>query len=264
MNNMIKSMPIEKIKVNLEDKVAIVFGASVGIGAATAKIMALSGAKVVLASRNEAKLQESVNDIKENGGEAAYVKTDVSSCEDVKNAIDFTVKTYGGLDIVINNAGINRAPHPIHEIPMKDYEDIINTNLNGVFYGMKYGIPELLKRGGGSIVNISSIGGLIAAPGISPYITSKHGVIGMSKSAAIDVANDNIRINVVCPGNTNTAIFNDWQKDEASREAMAKMSAIHRIAEPYEIGAAIAWLASDAASFITGAVLPVDGGYVAM
>lgn len=128
---------------------------------------------------------------------------------------------------------------------------------------MKFGIPELIKRGGGSIVNVSSVGGLIAAPGISPYVASKHGVIGMSKSAAADVA-PAIRVNVVCPGNTNTAIFNDWQKDDAARDAMAAMSPLNRIAEPYEIGAAIAWLASDAASFITGAVLPVDGGYVAM
>ena len=257
------NMPIEKIKVNLEGKTAIVFGASVGIGAATAEIMALSGAKVVLASRNEAKLAETVDDIKKKGGEAAWVKTDVSDYNEVQAAVDFAVKTYGALDIVINNAGINRAPASIQDISMKDYEDIVSTNINGVFYGMKAGIPELLKRESGAIVNISSVGGLIAAPGISPYCASKHAVIGMSKSAACDVA-PNIRVNVVCPGNTNTAIFNDWQKDDAARDAMAAMSPLNRIAEPYEIGAAIAWLASDAASFITGAVLAVDGGYVAM
>lgn len=257
------NMPIDKLKVNLEGKIAIVFGASVGIGAATAEIMALSGAKVVLASRNEDKLAECVKDIESNGGEAAYIKTDVSRLDDVQKAVDFTVGKYGGLDIVVNNAGINRAPAPIHEISLKDFEDIIDINLKGVFYGMRTGIPEIMKRGGGAIVNISSVGGLIAAPGISPYCTTKHGVIGMSKSAACDVA-PNIRVNVVCPGNTNTAIFNDWQKDDAARDAMAAMSPLNRIAEPYEIGAAIAWLASDAASFVTGAVLAVDGGYVAM
>ncbi len=257
------NMPIDKLKVNLEGKIAIVFGASVGIGAATAEIMALSGAKVVLASRNEDKLAECVKDIESNGGEAAYIKTDVSKLDDVQKAVDFTVGKYGGLDIVVNNAGINRAPAPIHEISLKDFEDIIDINLKGVFYGMRTSIPEIMKRGGGAIVNISSVGGLIAAPGISPYCTTKHGVIGMSKSAACDVA-PNIRVNVVCPGNTNTAIFNDWQKDDAARDAMAAMSPLNRIAEPYEIGAAIAWLASDAASFVTGAVLAVDGGYVAM
>lgn len=257
------NMPIDKLKVNLEGKIAIVFGASVGIGAATAEIMALSGAKVVLASRNEDKLAECVKDIESNGGEAAYIKTDVSKLDDVQKAVDFTVGKYGGLDIVVNNAGINRTPAPIHEISLKDFEDIIDINLKGVFYGMRTSIPEIMKRGGGAIVNISSVGGLIAAPGISPYCTTKHGVIGMSKSAACDVA-PNIRVNVVCPGNTNTAIFNDWQKDDAARDAMAAMSPLNRIAEPYEIGAAIAWLASDAASFVTGAVLAVDGGYVAM
>ncbi len=255
---------INKYKVNLEGKIAIVFGASVGIGAATSEIMALSGAKVVLASRNEAKLAETVEGIKAVGGEAAYIRTDVSSAEDVKRAVDFAVATYGGLDIVINNAGINKAPHPVHETSIEDYQEIIRVNLDGVFYGMKYAIPEIIKRGGGAVVNISSVGGLIAAPGISPYVASKHGVIGMSKSAACDVAANNIRVNVVSPGNTNTAIFNDWQKDEASRAAMAALSPLNRIAEPEEIGAAIAWLASDAASFVTGAVLPVDGGYVAM
>ena len=257
------AFPVDKVKVNLNGKVAIVFGASVGIGAATCEIMAASGAKVVLASRNETKLKESVALIRSNGGEAAYVVTDVSRMEDVQNAVKFAVDTYGGLDCIVNNAGINREPHPIQDIPLQDYNDVISVNLNGVFYGMKFGIPELIKRGGGSIVNVSSVGGLIAAPGISPYVASKHGVIGMSKSAAADVA-PAIRVNVVCPGNTNTAIFNDWQKDDAARAAMAAMSPLNRIAEPYEIGAAIAWLASDAASFITGAVLPVDGGYVAM
>lgn len=257
------SMPINQIKVNLEGKVAGVFGASVGIGASTAKIMALSGAKVVLASRNETKLAETVDDIKANGGDAAYIKTDVANIEDMKAAVNYVAELYGGLDIIVNNAGINRSPAPIQDIPLEDFNDIVDVNLKGVFYGMKYGIPELLKRGGGAVVNISSVGGLIAAPGISPYCATKHAVIGMSKSAACDVA-PNIRVNVVCPGNTNTAIFNDWQKDDAARDAMAAMSPLNRIAEPYEIGAAIAWLASDAASFVTGAVLAVDGGYVAM
>lgn len=253
---------IIKYKANLEGKVAIVFGASVGIGAATAQVLAKSGAHVMLASRNVVAMKKTVEEIKNDGGEADCFQVDVNNFVEVKAAVSRVVERFGGLDIVVNNAGINDAPVPLHEISDEVYDRIMNTNLKGVFYGMKAGIPALLQRGGGAVVNVSSVGGLIAAPGISPYCASKHGVIGLSKSAALDYASNGIRVNVVAPGAVNTAIFNDWQKDDAARDAFIALHPLGRIGQPVEIGAAIAWLASDAAGYITGAVLPIDGGYI--
>lgn len=259
---MIQATDLTKYKANLQGKVAIVFGASVGIGAATARVLAKSGAKVMLASRNVAAMQKTIEEIKNNSGEADCAKADINIFSEVSAAVARAVEKFGGLDIVVNNAGINDTPSPLHEISDELFDRIINTNLKGVFYGMKAGIPALLKRGGGAVVNVSSVGGLIAAPGISPYCASKHGVIGLSKSAALDYASNGIRVNVVSPGAVDTAIFNDWQEDDAAREAFIALHPLGRIGKPVEIGAAIAWLASDAAGYITGAVLPIDGGYI--
>lgn len=259
---MLNTSGLMKYKANLSGKIAVVFGASVGIGASTSKILAISGAKVVMASRNSEAMEKTVQKIHDEGGDAVCIKVDVTSYDQVKAAVDLAVKTYGGLDIIVNNAGINDAPAPLHEISDEKFDRILNTNLKGVFYGMKAGLPELIKRGGGAVVNISSVGGIIAAPGISPYCASKHAVIGLSKSAALDYASKNIRINLIAPGAIDTAIFNDWQKDDEAKKAFIALHPLGRVGQPEEIGAAVAWLASDAAGYITGAVLPVDGGYI--
>lgn len=259
---MLNTTELQRYKANLDGKVAVVFGASVGIGAATAEIMAKSGAKVILASRNVAAMEKTVKNIKDEGFEAKCIKVDVTNFQEVKAAVACAVQSYGGLDIVVNNAGINETPAPVHEISDEIFDKIMNTNLKGVFYGMKATLPEIIKRGGGAVVNVSSVGGLIAAPGISPYCASKHAVIGLSKSAALDYAEKGIRVNIVSPGAVDTAIFNDWQESEEAREAFIALHPLGRVGQPEEIGAAIAWLASDAAGYITGAVLPIDGGYI--
>lgn len=256
-----QSIPWDKIKVDLGGKVAVLFGASVGIGAATGKLLALCGAKVVLASRNKQALDELAADIKAGGGEALPIRTDVSNYAEVQAAVDLAAKEYGGVDIVVNNAGINGNPRPVEEWPEDEFDKIMDVNFKGVWYGMKAGIPAMKKRGGGSIVNIASVGGVVAAPGISPYCASKHAIIGLSKSAALDCA-PGIRVNVIAPGAINTAIFNDWQETDEQRNAMVALHPLGRVGEPYEIASSIAWMASDAASYVTGAVLVVDGGYI--
>ncbi|EGD46183.1 short-chain dehydrogenase/reductase SDR [Ruminiclostridium papyrosolvens DSM 2782] len=251
-----------KMKAQLEGKVAVLFGASVGIGAATGRILAESGAKVVLASRNEESLNSLVKEIRSAGGTAVAAKTDVQSYEEVSAAVQMAVDCFGGVDIIVNNAGINIAPQPVELQEDAEFDRVINVNLKGVWYGMKAGIPEIRKRGGGAIVNVSSVGGLVGAPGLTPYCASKHGVIGLSKAAALDCASSGIRVNVIAPGAVDTAMFNDWQKDEEQRANFISLHPLGRVGKPYEIGAAIAWLASDAAAYITGAILPIDGGYI--
>jgi len=246
----------------LDGKVAVVFGTSVGIGAATAQILAGAGAKVVAASRNIAALDELVKAIRASGGTALAAEVDVQNFAQVQAAVDLAVSEWGGLDILVNNAGINVAPHPIDEVSEEDYDRVLNVNLKGVWNGMRAGVPAIRKRKGGSVINVSSVGGLVGAPGIAPYCASKHAVIGLSKSAALDLAPAGIRVNVVAPGAVDTAIFNDWQKDDKAREQFIALHPLGRVGQPREIGEAIAWLASDGAAYITGAVLPIDGGYI--
>jgi len=253
----------KKMKAQLEGKVAVLFGASVGIGAATGRILADSGAKVVLASRNTKALESLVEDIRASGGHAVAVRTDVQNFNEVKAAVDVAVENFGGLDIAVNNAGINVAPAPVDEVEEDVFDRVMTTNLKGIWYGMKAAIPEIRKRGGGAIVNTSSVGGLVAAPGLSPYCARDRKVIGLSRAAALDCAPMGIRVNVVAPGAVDTDIFNNWM--DAHPEQRSHMISLHplgRIGEPPEVGSAIAWLCSDAASFITGAVLAIDGGYM--
>jgi NAD(P)-dependent dehydrogenase (short-subunit alcohol dehydrogenase family) len=246
----------------LEGKVAVLFGASVGIGAATAQVLAGAGAKVVIASRNLTALDELAETISASGGLALPIRVDVQNFEEAKAAVDLAVTTWGGLDILINNAGINVSPHPVDEVPEEDFDRVIGVNLKGVWNGMRAGVPAIRRRQGGAVVNVSSVGGLVGAPGISPYVASKHAVIGLSKSAALDLAPVGIRVNVVAPGAVDTAIFNDWQEDDAARASFIALHPLGRVGQPREIAEAIAWLASDGAAYITGAVIPIDGGYI--
>jgi NAD(P)-dependent dehydrogenase (short-subunit alcohol dehydrogenase family) len=170
------------------------------------------------------------------------------------------LKEYGGLDVAFNNAGIQGPAAPVAEQADEDFDRIVNVNLKGIWRSMRAELPALLERGGGAIVNTASVGGLVVAPGISPYCASKHGVIGLSRSAALDYA-PNIRINVVAPGAIDTAMFNDWMTDPAARAHMVGLHPLGRVGNAEEVATMVAFLCSDAASYMTGAVVPVDGGY---
>jgi NAD(P)-dependent dehydrogenase (short-subunit alcohol dehydrogenase family) len=249
-----------------ESKVALITGASQGIGATTARLFAQAGAAVVLASRSEEELAHNVAEIKAGGGEAMAVKTDVADATSVERLVKRTVEAYGRLDIAVNNAGIGGGNMPLVEVSEELFDGVIATNLKGIFLGMKYEIPAMLATGGGAIVNLSSTVGLVGfgghGGGIAPYIASKHGVIGLTKAAALEYARQHIRVNAVAPGTTQTPVNERWIADEQTRQRMTAGIPLGRLADPYEIAEAILWLCSDAASYVTGVTLPVDGGYV--
>jgi A-factor type gamma-butyrolactone 1'-reductase (1S-forming) len=243
----------------LEGKVAVIIGASVGIGAAAARLFTELGASVVLGSRDEAALEVAVSEIEERGGSAAALKVDVAAHGAVEAAVALALERYGRLDIAFNNAGVQGPAKPLAEQSEAEFDRIVGINLKGVWRAMRAELPAMLERGG-VIVNTASVGGLVAAPGISPYCASKHGVIGLSKAAALDYA-PKVRINVIAPGAINTAMFNDWMTDPAARQKMVDLHPLGRVGEPREVAETVAWLCSDAASYITGAVIPIDGGY---
>jgi A-factor type gamma-butyrolactone 1'-reductase (1S-forming) len=191
------------------------------------------------------------------------VMTDVTQAASVETAIKRTVAAYGRLDIAVNNAGMSGGTKPLAEIPEDLFDRIIETNLKGVFLGMKYEIPAMLDGGGGAIVNISSTMGLVGAgAGIAPYIASKHGVVGLTKAAALEYARQNIRVNAIAPGTTLTPVNERWLADEQTRQRMTWAIPMGRVANAEEVAEAILWLCSDAASFVTGVTLPVDGGSI--
>lgn len=244
--------------LRLKGKVVIITGASRGIGAAAARRFAQEGAIVVLAARDEQAMALIVQNIVAGGGQALAVSTDVGDPASVERLVKQTVDTYGRLDAAFNNAGISHRPTPLADISLEDYEHAIRVNLNGVFFAMKYGISAMLASGGGAIVNMASTAGVQGVQGIAGYVAAKHGVIGLTQSAALDYAQRNIRVNIVAPGPT----LNDRisaLSDEA-REQISRAVPMRRIGRPEEIAAAVAWLCSDEASFITGATIPIDGG----
>jgi NAD(P)-dependent dehydrogenase (short-subunit alcohol dehydrogenase family) len=242
-------------------KVAIVTGGGTGIGQATALAFARQGAKVVIAGRSNA--DETLSRIKATGGVAIFVKADVSKAEDVQRIVKTAVDTYGRLDIAFNNAGLLPVTANLIDQTEADFDKIIAVDLKGVFLGMKYQIPEMLKAGGGSIINCGSVVSLVADPGMSPYVAAKHGVAGLSKGAALEYAKSNIQINVICPAFTETGMTQGWLADPQMRELVKSFNAANRIASSEEIAGIVLFLASPMASFITGAVIPVDGGQTA-
>jgi A-factor type gamma-butyrolactone 1'-reductase (1S-forming) len=243
----------------LEGKVAVIIGASVGIGAAAARLFSELGASVVLGSRDEAAIEARVSEIEALGGSAVAVKVDVATEGAVEAAVAVALKCFGRLDIAFNNAGVQGPARPLAEQSEEDFDRIVAINLKGIWRAMRAEVAAMLERGG-VIVNTASVGGLVGAPGISPYCASKHGVIGLSKAAALDYA-PKIRINVIAPGAINTAMFNDWMTEPAARQRMVDLHPLGRVGQPREVAETVAWLCSDAASYITGAVIPIDGGY---
>src|SRR5215471_10861507 len=247
---------------NLKDKVGIVTGGGTGIGRATALAMAKAGAVVVIGNRDAAKGEEVVTLIREAGDRAAFQKTDVSKPADVKALVDKSVAEFGRLDLAFNNAGIDGEQVPLHEQDIDKAGVLFDVNIKGVFFSMKYEIDQMLKTGGGCIVNTSSIFGLNGYPGWSLYVATKHAVAGMTKAAALDYAKQNIRVNAVGPGPVETPLLaKGTGGDPHSYAAFVPMG---RIGQPDEIADAVVWLLSDEARYITGHTLPVDGGVCSM
>ncbi|XDD49515.1 SDR family NAD(P)-dependent oxidoreductase [Leptospira sp. WS92.C1] len=251
----------------MKDKVAMVTGGSTGIGKAIVREFVANGVRVVFCGRRNDEGKKVEAEIRSIGGDVIFVTCDVTSGDQVKKVVETALEKFGRLDFGINNAGIMGENHPLHEYPEDIWDNVVNVNLKGAWLSMKYQIPEIIKTGGGAIVNVSSISGINGVVGINPYSAAKHGIIGLTKSGALEYAKKNIRINAICPGAVKTEILEELfhlAKDPIEAEKqLVKLHPLHRIASPEEIAKAAVWLCSDDASFITGVAIPVDGGYSA-
>src|SRR5689334_19119294 len=246
----------------LNNKVAIVTGGGSGIGKAISLLYSSEGAKIVVSDLNEQAGIETVNEIKSKGGEAIFVKADTSKPDDSKNVVDQAVKSFGGLHIAVNNAGIGGPLKPIGEYPIDGWEKVISINLSGVFYGLRYQIPAMLASGGGNIVNIASIMGMVGTSNSGAYVAAKHGVVGLTKAAALEYANQNIRVNSIGPGFIVTPLLTNTL-DETAMKGLVGLHPIGRLGKAEEIAELALFLNSDKASFTTGAYYNADGGYLA-
>jgi NAD(P)-dependent dehydrogenase (short-subunit alcohol dehydrogenase family) len=246
---------------NFTGKVAFVTGAGSGIGRATALAFARQGTNVVVADISEPNIQETTRLIEELGGHALGFRCDVTRAEDVKGALDRAVETFGRLDVAFNNAGSEQPITATADLTEAEWDRILSINLRGVFLCMKYEIPLLLKQGGGAIVNTSSGAGVKGFKGQAAYAAAKHGVIGLTKSAALDYAASNVRINAVCPGIIETPMMDRFSGGTPEgRERVIAQEPVGRMGMPEEIAAAVVWLCSDAATFVIGHAMVVDGG----
>jgi NAD(P)-dependent dehydrogenase (short-subunit alcohol dehydrogenase family) len=249
----------------LEGKVALVTGAGSGIGRACAESMAAQGAKVVVSDIVPKGGDETVARIRRSGGEAIFVKCDVTKTADAGALVNAAVKQFGRLDCACNNAGIGGASALTGDYPEDSWQQVIAINLTGVWLCTKHEIAAMLERGSGSIVNMASILGTVGFAGAVAYVSAKHGVVGMTKTAAIEYATKGIRVNAVCPGFIETPLLEQAGMTKGS-EAYAAIAGLHpmkRMGTPEEVAAMVVWLCSDASSFVTGATMLVDGGYTA-
>ncbi len=247
----------------LQGKVSLVTGAGGGIGRATAIVLAREGAKVLVSDISTRRGEETVKLIEQAGGEASFGKADVSRAADVEALVDFAVRKWGRLDGAFNNAGISGLIAMTADDTEENWDKTLAVDLKGVWLCMKYQIRQMLKQGGGVIVNTASTAGLLAQPRMGAYAAAKHGVIGITQTAAVEYADKKIRINAICPGVIATPPIVEWMKDEATKNTLLSAEPIGRAGRPEEIGTAVAWLFSDASSFVTGAAIPVDGGLTA-
>lgn len=244
-------------------KSVLVTGAGSGIGRATATAFAAEGARLIVCDVSDSAGQGTVALIRERGGEAEFVHSDVSRATDCAAMVERALSRFGRLDVAFNNAGINLQVAPIAEVDEGDWQKILGVNLTGVFLSMKYEIPAMKRSGGGRIINTASVGGLIGTAGITPYCATKHGVVGLTKSAALDHIKEGIRINAICPGGTLTPMLTEWFKDPEVARAKVAETPIGRMAEPSEIARAVLFLASEESSFMVGHALVADGGLTA-
>lgn len=245
-------------------KVAVVSGGASGIGRATAELLAERGAKVVVADLDDAQGATTVGRINALGGDAVFVRTDVTVPAEVEAMVATAVDAFGGLDIALNNAGVPGTYAPFTDQVLPDWERTLAVNLTSVFLSMQAELPAMLDRGGGAIVNTASAAGLMGFAMLPAYVASKHGVIGLTKSVALEYASKGVRVNAVCPGSVRTQMLEGFAGgDEAFLEGMGRAQPIGRLGTPEEVAAAVVWLCSDAASFVTGHAMAVDGGVLA-
>ncbi|RDZ35663.1 short chain dehydrogenase [Haloferax sp. Atlit-47N] len=242
----------------LSETVVLVTGAGSGIGQATAKRFAREGATVVVADIDVEGGTETVSQIEDTGGTATFEKTDVGRPDSIESTVDTIVEQYGQLDYAVNNAATGNDPAPITKIEESEWDRINDINQKGVWIGMKEQIPALQASGGGAIVNVASMAGIRGSPGRTPYSASKHGVVGLTKTAALEFADSGVRVNAVCPTIVDTPALRTLSEDE-QQQVISKVP-MGRPAQPEEVANAILWLCSDEASFITGQVIPIDGG----
>lgn len=252
----------------LSGKTALITGASAGIGRAAALKMAQEGAKLVVSDIAAETGEETASIIRAAGGEAVFVRADVSSPADVAALVAGVVERWGRLDCACNNAGIEGRIAPLAEQPIDNFDRIMAVNARGTYLCLQAEIAAMLKTGGGSIVNIASVAGLIGFPGLSPYVASKHAINGMTKNAALEYGKAGIRVNAICPGGVDTRMLDSLAEQATggtltTAQMMDPLHPIGRIGRPDEIAEAIVWLCCDRASFVTGATMPVDGGFVA-
>ncbi|MGA9768859.1 MAG: SDR family oxidoreductase [Blastocatellia bacterium] len=247
-----------------EGKVALVTGASSGIGQAAALAFAREGAKVVVAARRVQQGEETVDMIKRNGGEAVFVKADIASAAEVESLMRATMEVYGRLDCALNNAGTSGQLMPAVDVSEQEWDFVINTNLKGAWLCLKHEIALMVKQGSGSIVNMSSVLGLGGTQiGASAYVASKHALVGLTKATAVEYARQGVRVNAVCPGFIETALIEVATTSPEAKDQLIALHPIGRLGNPEEVAEAVVWLCSDAASFVTGHSMVVDGGYIA-
>jgi NAD(P)-dependent dehydrogenase (short-subunit alcohol dehydrogenase family) len=247
--------------MDLKNKVALVTGAGSGIGEAVALLFAKHGARLVLADVDMAGCERVAGAVKTAGSEVITVRNDVSVAAECEAAVAAAMKAFGRLDVAVNNAGIGGPAAPTGEYPLDGWEKVIGVNLNGVFHGMRYQIPAMLKSGGGSIINIASILGQVGFAYSSAYVAAKHGVVGLTKNAAMEYAAQGIRVNSVGPGFIRTPLL-DKHLTEEQLAGIAALHPIGRLGRSEEVAELVVWLASDKASFVTGSYYAVDGGYL--
>ncbi len=248
----------------LEGKVSLITGGGSGIGKASALAFAREGSKVVVADVNVEGGEQTVRLIQDTGGEATFVRADVSNSGDVSDMVSHAVQTYNRLDCAFNNAGVSGGPGRVHEYTEENWSRVLDINLTGVWLCMKYEIIQMLNQGGGAIVNTASVMGLVGGSRSPAYGATKHGVVGLTKTGAVDYAQEAIRINAVCPGYIRTPMIEQGiLSDPVAEERVVSRHPMHRLGTPEEIAEAVVWLCSDAASFVTGHAMTVDGGYVA-
>lgn len=249
--------------VNAQEKVAIVTGAASGIGKSVAQLYAQNGAAVVLSDINVDLGERTTQEIRESGGQATFVRADVSQPDDCRAVVDTALSEYGRLDYACNNAGVGGEQNLTADYSIEGWNNIISINLSSVFYCMKYQIPAMLNNGGGAIVNMASILGQVGFAGASGYVAAKHGVLGLTRTAALEYATTGVRINVVGPAFISTPLIQSLEEDTEAKNMLVSLHPIGRLGTPEEVAELVVWLSSEKASFVTGAYYPVDGGYLA-